>query len=154
MAASSISLEGFWEDSSNLNILLVNNLCLVSLLVFGPKEIEVISKNRFDKNIKKLISVIVEDNAINTKQELVFEVEALEDIVIGVSLDDSPKDIFSLKLGEKKHFTARDKILFSTDNAGQTLVKFNGKNMGNLGKNNESIVDMQFFAENLQQKSQ
>jgi transcriptional regulator with XRE-family HTH domain len=114
----------------------------------GPTEIIISAKNRFDKESSKIINItgISDQAAQSSSASLVLKVDFNNPAVLNFSIDDGPNQSLSFNKGDSKTFTAQNKILLSTTDAGATKVTVNGQSMGALGKAGEALNNIPFSA--------
>ena len=117
-------------------------------VVPGPKELVIVSKNRFNKVSTRVLTIIGQSRSVAEQQNFVkLELEFVEEAVISYKIDGAAEVSESLPAGGKKTLEAKKQILFSTDNAGAIKAKINGQNLGLLGREGERLVDIPFSAE-------
>ncbi len=113
----------------------------------GPKDIEIIAKNKFDKSISKKISIVGEAQSAKLPDSVELRIDALEYVVIKFAVDDHPSEEIAINKNSSKILNAEKKIIISTTNAGATLVTVNGKSLGVLGRVGEKLENIPFSAE-------
>jgi cytoskeletal protein RodZ len=111
----------------------------------GPKDLVFVAKNKFDKQVKRIISVVGEAQAALALEPLiVMELKAGERIEVDFSLDGGENFHEIIEAGNSKQIRAMGKIVLSTSNAGETRVIFNNQDLGVLGRKGEKLVDVPF----------
>ncbi|MBI5530708.1 MAG: helix-turn-helix domain-containing protein [Candidatus Doudnabacteria bacterium] len=118
----------------------------------GPKEITVTAKNRFDKSVSRTINVTSGGQVHSDGQTLELRVDFTTHVTLGFSLDDQPMQTMDFNAGESKTFTANQKILLSTSDAGSTKVTLNGTALGAMGRSKEQLQNIPFTAQNISLK--
>lgn len=113
---------------------------------FGPKDIEITAKNKFDKSISKKISIVGEvQNKASNKVEL--KIDASQDIIIEYIIDNNEKKQETIQKNESKILQAEKSVVISTNNGGATSVVVNGQNIGVLGRMGERLENISFSPE-------
>lgn len=115
----------------------------------GETQLVLQAKNKFDKTSTSSVSIIREiavDNKSVTASSLPLQlaINALNPISIRLTVDGSLSDSISLAAGERKEFSAKDSVLLSTSDGGNTKVSVNGKDLGILGKPGQSMDNIPF----------
>jgi hypothetical protein len=113
----------------------------------GPKDIEIIAKNKFDKSISKKISITGEAQGAKLPNSLELKIDALEDVIIRFVIDNKAAEEVTMYKSGSKILNAEKKIIISTSNAGATLVAIDGKSLGVLGRAGERLENIPFSAE-------
>lgn len=116
----------------------------------GPKDLNFVAQNKFDKSSTKTITII--GNVTGTEQQ---KAEVGVDLTISFSspvtltytIDAVLPQTVMFKAGEEKKLTARDKIFITTSDAGSTRVVYNGQDLGALGNAGERLENVPFFKE-------
>lgn len=125
--------KGFFEKQLSLNP--------------GSKEIVVMAKNRFDKSVRQTINIIGVNTGVTEADKLEIKVELSAIVELGVGIDNQTAQNFSFQPGESKSFLAKDKIIFSTTDAGATKVTVNGQDMGPMGRSKEILNNIVFYSQ-------
>ena len=123
----------------------------------GEKILTFISRNAFGKESTKQLVVYAdfqtEEQLAKEQQrepvELTVEVGPNSTWVI-VEIDGKPAITETFIPGSSKTYTAKSRILISTGDAGSTKVKFNGFDLGELGRDGEVLRDIPFTADSVQ----
>jgi transcriptional regulator with XRE-family HTH domain len=68
---------------------------------------------------------------------------------VSIQADGGQADQETFLAGSSKTFTAQQRILLSTGDAGSTSVSLNGKDLGKLGRDGETLRDIPFTADNV-----
>lgn len=112
----------------------------------GPKEIIVVSKNRFDKSFTKTLNITgaVPEATISGLQ---VKVDFTGTVTLNFIIDDQPEQSLAFNPGDSKMFMATKKIVISTTDAGATKINLNGQNLGPIGRNGEVINNVSFYAQ-------
>jgi cytoskeletal protein RodZ len=113
----------------------------------GPAEITVIAKNRFDKFLSKTISVTGEA-AVSQENPAALQLKAdfAAPVTLTFSIDSQPEQTLTFNKGDSKIFSAKQKILLSTSDAGATKITLNSQVLGPMGRQGEPLKDVPFFA--------
>lgn len=114
----------------------------------GPKDIVIISKNKFDKSTKKTISINVEIKNGRIENEIELSLYFGGEVQIEVGVDEAKNIQETFHKGDTKIIKAKKKIVVSTSNAGATEAVLNGQKLGPLGRQGEILKNVPFFAEN------
>jgi transcriptional regulator with XRE-family HTH domain len=114
----------------------------------GPRDLTIAARNKFDKSITKIVSIVGEDEQGQPQAgQLQLKLEFSDTITLGFIIDDSAEQSAVFRSGDVKQFSAKNKILLSTTNAGATKVTLNGEVLGPMGRSNEKLEHIPFFAE-------
>lgn len=114
----------------------------------GQKELDITAQNKYGKTTTQKLSVIVDSNVpsdngavagAETKQ-LSMEIKFTRATTINVKQDgiDLPEEI--VPADGIKTLNAKSEVILKTSDAGSTLVTINGKAIGALGRNHESLT--------------
>lgn len=110
----------------------------------GPKTILITASNRFGKSISQTINIT--SAAVASGTPLVLKINFNAAVALSAAIDDQSTQAFNFNTGDSKVFTAKQKIVLSTSDAGGTVVWLNGQNLGSMGKNKEQLNNVSFFA--------
>jgi cytoskeletal protein RodZ len=119
----------------------------------GQKVLTFQAQNNFGKSSEKEITIIADYKTEDTQP--VTSVVSLTVTVgpnstwISVQADNGQPDQETFLAGSSKTFAAQDRILLSTGDAGSTSISLNGKVLGKLGKDGETLRDIPFTADNV-----
>ncbi len=115
----------------------------------GPKQIIVKSLNRFGKITSKTLNVTGEVPADSGRQAAALELKInfTAGVTLGFAIDGQAQQVLDFSSGDSKIFTAQQKILLSTTNAGATRVILNGQVLGPMGRDKEILNNVSFFAQ-------
>lgn len=69
--------------------------------------------------------------------------------LISVQIDNQQPEQETFVAGSSKTYTAQNQIILSTSDAGSTSVVFDGKNLGKLGKDGETLRNIPFTSDSL-----
>lgn len=112
----------------------------------GAQTLQVTARSRFGKTNKQAITFLVSDNPAAK----IGSGPSVPSVVLGVSIESGVEAsvLFAGKtipvaFGES-FFAANDRILLSTNNAGKTRIRLNGREIGQLGKTGEVLIDIPF----------
>jgi len=119
----------------------------------GPKEIDIIAENRFGKSASQTLNITGASTLVASSSQLTLKIDFAAPVNLVFSIDDLPPQNLSFNSGDSKTFTASQKILLSTSNAGATLITLNGQSMGAMGKSKEPLNNIDFFAQSSSIKS-
>ncbi len=113
----------------------------------GPKEIEVVAKNRFGKSFSRTLQINSSAPAAAADdRSLELKIDFTAAATLEFSIDGQPAQSLVFNPGDSKTFMAKQKILISTSNAGATRVTLNGQNLGAMGRAGESLNSVPFTA--------
>jgi cytoskeletal protein RodZ len=115
----------------------------------GPEEITVTASNRFGKSVSRDINITGVGSVAGTAGPLRLALNFTGNVAITFSIDAQPAQTVNFSAGDNKTFSANQKILISTSNAGATKVNLNGQNLGAMGRPNEPLTNVPFFAQPL-----
>ena len=110
----------------------------------GAEEIVVTAENRFNKTVSNTIN-ITGAAPVPGDGTVVLTVNFTAPVSLGYILDEQPAVTANFNTGDSKTFTAKEKILLSTSNAGATKITLNGQNLGAMGKSGEALTNVQFL---------
>ncbi|MDR3642348.1 MAG: helix-turn-helix domain-containing protein [Candidatus Doudnabacteria bacterium] len=110
----------------------------------GPKTIVVTASNRFGKTASQSINIT--SSAVASSTPLSLKIDLSAAVTLNAAIDDQSSQTFSFNSGDSKVFTAAQKIVISTSNAGATVVWLDGQNLGPMGKSKEPLNNVSFFA--------
>jgi len=113
----------------------------------GAKQITITAKNRFNKEASQTLNITGVSDAAATGTQLELKLDFNDTVVVGLSIDDGQAQTLNFSKGDSKTFSAQNKILLSTSNAGATKVTLNGQSVGTLGKPGEQLNNIPFFAQ-------
>jgi cytoskeletal protein RodZ len=119
----------------------------------GANQLVIKAKNKFGQETTQTHSLVYQEKNIagsfTTNQTDAANVSL--EILVGpgaawVDVNADGKQVYSgtMLAGARQKFTALDKILLSTGNAGSTRVFLNGKDLGVLGKEKEVLREIEF----------
>ncbi len=113
----------------------------------GQKQLVIRSQNKFDKVTTRIVNVVGELPQANAEvKTFSLDIIALQKISISFVVDGKPEQTENLEAGSTKKITAETTVLLSTNDAGNTQVLMNGKNLGVLGKPGEALNLIPFTA--------
>jgi hypothetical protein len=117
-------------------------------LATGLTELTFTAKNKFDKEVTKIISVNGENKASSTvsQEMLQLKLEFFAEVILTFAADNGSIQTQTFHEGEVKVFTAAKKIVISTSDAGATRATLNGQVVGMLGRPQEQLANISFFA--------
>jgi cytoskeletal protein RodZ len=123
----------------------------------GEKILTFVSRNTFGKESTKQLVVYAdfqtEEQLAKEQQrepvELTVNVDPNSTWVI-IQIDGKPAITETFIAGSSRTYTAKNRILISTGDAGSTKVTFNGFDLGELGRNGEVLRDIPFTADSVQ----
>ncbi len=124
----------------------------------GEKIVLFLAKNNFGKTSSKQLVVIGD---FQTDAQPAQSAGALVNLTVEVGpnstwvtvqIDDQPPQDETFIAGSSKIYTAKSKIILSTGDAGSTSVKINGRNLGKLGRDGETIRGIPFTADSVNSK--
>lgn len=113
----------------------------------GPKEITVTSANRFGKSVSRVINITGAGSVASTAGPLQLVLSFTGAAIITFSIDGQPSQTVNFSAGDNKAFSANQKILISTSDAGVTKASLNGQNLGVMGRLKEQLNNVPFFAQ-------
>jgi len=113
----------------------------------GPEQINITAANRFGKTFSKSLNVIDQSLQLsNQQQSLQLKLDFDANVTISISVDDQPTQNFNFNAGDSKTFSAQQKIIISTSDAGATKITLNGQSFGAMGRSKEALTNIPFFA--------
>ena len=113
----------------------------------GPEEITITAQNRFGKSVSKIINITGAASLGPGANQLILKVDFSGSVTLGFVVDNQPAQSLSFNSGDSKTFTAKQKILLSTTDAGATKVTLNGQILGAMGKPKEQLSNVAFSAQ-------
>ncbi len=124
----------------------------------GQKELAFKASDKFNHEVKRVVSVIVNQQtvaAVTTqlaqaqaqKQPVTVKFEFSGAATIAIKKDGEAAVEEKVKAGDKKEIVADQQVIFSTTNAGATSITFNDKKIGALGRKGEVIKNIIFSEE-------
>lgn len=150
---SSVEVKGKTDPGMNLQVngqdVFVDsagNFQIQLSLEAGPKDLTVVSKNKFDKTATIKISVVGQPEVTIAAKLAELKLEFSGDGLLEYSVDDGLASALDFHAGDSKIFFGQNKILISTSNAGATAATFNGQRLGPLGRIGERLTAIPFFA--------
>lgn len=115
----------------------------------GPKDIVVVSKNRFEKITKKTIPVSIEFSDEKKVDGVMLVLKFKGDVVVKYQFDENKIEEKQFKVNEVLDIKAKNKIIVSVSNAGMVDAELNNQNLGVLGRDGEVLNNLKFTDENL-----
>ncbi len=122
----------------------------------GEKVLTFVAKNSFGKQSTKQI-LVIGDFQEQPKAEqtapltLVITVDP-NSTWVSIIRDGEPAQDETFIAGSSKTYTAKNKIILSTGDAGSTSITLNGKDLGKLGRQGEVIRDIPFTVDSVNSK--
>jgi cytoskeletal protein RodZ len=113
----------------------------------GVKELVFVVSNKFEKTTRRSVKVVGQFSPV-AGQELTLVLQFVRPTEIGFSLDDKARQEERVVAGNTRTLEAKSRILLSVSDAGAVTATLNGKNLGFLGRNGESLSDIPFSTEN------
>ncbi len=113
----------------------------------GPEEITITSANRFGKSASRVINITGAGSAASVASPLQLTLSFTGAVIITFNIDDQSPQTVNFSAGDNKTFSANQKILISTSDAGATKVSLNGQNLGAMGRPKEQLSNVPFFAQ-------
>ncbi len=115
----------------------------------GPKEIFIKAANRFGKSAGRTINVTGEAAASTGPEQtdVVLKADFTANVTLGYIIDGQAQQTLSFSGGDSKIFSARQKIVLSTSDAGATRITLNGQALGPMGRSREVLNNVPFFAQ-------
>ena len=116
----------------------------------GEKVLTFVARNNFGKESTKALVIygdfqIQETTYVQNKEEITLVVTVGPNSTwISIQTDNSSVQDETFIAGSSKTYTAKEKFILSTGDAGSTSVKLNGKELGKLGRDGEIIRDIPF----------
>lgn len=114
----------------------------------GQKELDITAQNKYGKTTTQKLSVIVDSNAVPNQGQvaaaetkpLLMEIKFARATTITVKQDgiDLPEEV--VPADGIKRLDAKSEVVLKTSDAGGTMVTVNGKSIGPLGRNHESLT--------------
>ncbi|MDB4939769.1 MAG: family transcriptional regulator [Candidatus Doudnabacteria bacterium] len=123
----------------------------------GEKILTFIAKNNFGKETTKQILVVGDFQTEEQKQTanatLTLTVSVGPNSTwLTIVKDNDPAQDETFIAGSSKTYTAQNKIVLSTGDAGSTSIILNGKDLGKLGREGEILRDIPFTADSVNSK--
>ncbi len=113
----------------------------------GPEEITITASNRFGKSVSRAINITGAGSVASTAGPLQLSLSFTGAATIIFTIDNQPSQTVNFSAGDNKTFSAKQKILISTSDAGATKVSLNGQNLGVMGRPKEQLSNVPFFAQ-------
>jgi hypothetical protein len=113
----------------------------------GPEEITITAANRFGKSVSRDINITGAGSVASTAGPLQLNLSFTGSATVIFTIDDQLPQTVNFSAGDNKTFTAQQKILISTSDAGATKVSLNGQNLGIMGRPKEQLNNVPFFAQ-------
>jgi cytoskeletal protein RodZ len=121
----------------------------------GQRILTFVADSTFGKESQKQITIIDNYQSADSSTQPVSAPVSLTVTVgpnstwVSVQADSGQADQETFLAGSSKTFTAQQRILLSTGDAGSTSVSLNGKDLGKLGRDGETLRDIPFTADNV-----
>jgi len=121
----------------------------------GQRILTFVADSTFGKESQKQITIIDNYQSADSSTQPVSAPVSLTVTVgpnstwVSVQADSGQVDQETFLAGSSKTFTAQQRILLSTGDAGSTSVSLNGKDLGKLGRDGETLRDIPFTADNV-----
>lgn len=113
----------------------------------GPEEITITAANRFGKSVSRVINITGAGSVASTAGPLQLALSFTGAAIITFSIDGQSPQTVNFSAGDNKTFSANQKILISTSDAGVTKASLNGQNLGVMGRLKEQLSNVPFFAQ-------
>lgn len=114
----------------------------------GPEEITITASNRFGKTVSRAINITgAASSTVSSLGQLQLNLSFTGNVNIVAVVDNQPPQTLTFSSGDNKAFSAKQKILISTSDAGATKVNLNGQNLGAMGRVKEQLSNVPFFAQ-------
>jgi len=113
----------------------------------GPEEIVISASNRFGKSASRIINITGAGSMASTAGPLELGLSFTGAVSVTFAIDGQSSQTVNFIAGDNKTFTAQQKILISTSDAGATKVILNGQNLGVMGRPKEQLSNILFFAQ-------
>jgi transcriptional regulator with XRE-family HTH domain len=113
----------------------------------GPEEITITAANRFGKSVTRGLNITGAGSVASTAGPLQLILSFTGATAVIFSIDGQPSQTVNFSAGDNKTFSANQKILISTSDAGVTKVSLNGQNLGVMGRPKEQLNNVPFFAQ-------
>lgn len=120
----------------------------------GQNSLDFQAQSNFGKTSTKEVTIIANYQPDNTQPQNPSAVSLIVTVGpnstwISVQQDNGQAEQYTFLAGSSKTYTAQNKILLSTGDAGSTSISLNGKNLGRLGKEGEILRDIPFTTDNV-----
>ena len=121
----------------------------------GQRILTFVADSTFGKESQKQITIIDNYQSADSSTQPVSAPVSLTVTVgpnstwVSVQADSGQVDQETFLAGSSKTFTAQQRILLSTGDAGSTSVSLNGKDLGKLGRDGDTLRDIPFTADNV-----
>lgn len=164
---SSLIIQGHTDPGTKLTIEGENNNIFVDSdggfkaligIVPGEKILNFVATNNFGKQTTKQLLIIgdfevKDNNPTPAANPLTLTIEiGPESTPITVKIDNNIQKDETILAGNSRTYTAKDRIVLSTGDAGSTKVTLNGKDLGKLGREGEVLRDIVFSADTINLK--
>jgi cytoskeletal protein RodZ len=113
----------------------------------GPEDITITAANRFGKSVSRDINITGAGSTASTAGPLQMSLSFTGAATVSFGIDNQPPQTVSFSAGDNKTFLAIQQILISTSDAGATHITLNGQNLGAMGRPNEQLSNVPFFAQ-------
>lgn len=114
----------------------------------GPEEITITASNRFGKSVSRAINITgAASTTVSSLDTLQLNLSFTGAVNIVAIIDNQAPQTLNFSSGDNKTFSAKQKILISTSDAGATKVSINGQNLGAMGRAKEQLSNVPFFAQ-------
>jgi len=113
----------------------------------GPEEITITAANRFGKSVTRGLNITGAGSVASTAGPLQLTLSFSGAATLIFSIDGQASQTVNFSAGDNKTFSANQKILISTSDAGVTKVSLNGQNLGVMGRPKEQLNNVPFFAQ-------
>lgn len=113
----------------------------------GPAQILVTAKNRFDKSVSQTININGYVPEPIEGKSLELKVDFISSVTLGFAIDGGEMQTMVFSSGDSKTFSAKQKILISTSDAGATRINVNGQDLGPMGRSKEQLSNIPFIAQ-------
>ena len=154
IAGSAVSVSGHTDPGSDVSVNGQNifvdvkgNFQTQAALSPGPEEITITSANRFGKSATQIENITGAGSVAETAGPLQLILSFAGTATVSFSIDDQSSQTVTFSAGDNKTFSANQKILISTSDAGATKVNLNGQNLGAMGRSKEQLTNVPFFAQ-------
>lgn len=112
----------------------------------GAQALQVTARSRFGKVNKQIITFLISDNPAAK----FGSGPSVPSVVLGIAVEDGVDASVVLAgktlpvVSGESYFASNDRIFLTTNNAGKTHVRLNGREIGQLGKVGEPLTDIPF----------
>lgn len=153
-AGTKLTIEG---ENNNIFVDSEGNFKALIGIAPGEKILNFVATNNFGKQTTKQLLIIgdfvAKDKGTPVENTLTLEIQiGPNSTPISLKIDNNLQKDETILAGSSRTYTAKDRIVLSTGDAGSTRVILNGKDLGKLGREGEVLRDIVFSADTINLK--